>query len=83
MSANATTAEIVAAMRAAQRIAVVSHVRPDGDAVGSLLGLVLSLRALGKEVIALLEDGVPQHLAFLPGTDSVIQPGKRDQAATG
>ncbi len=75
MPVNATTAEIVAAMRAAQRIAVVSHVRPDGDAVGSLLGLVLSLRALGKEVIALLEDGVPQHLAFLPGTDTVIQPG--------
>ncbi|MDZ4404036.1 bifunctional oligoribonuclease/PAP phosphatase NrnA [Prosthecobacter sp.] len=75
MPANNTTAEIVAAMRAAQRIAVVAHVRPDGDAVGSVLGLVLSLRALGKEVIALLEDGVPENLAFLPGTDTVIQPG--------
>lgn len=75
MPANSTTAEIVAAMRAAQRIAIVSHVRPDGDAVGSVLGLALSLRALGKEVIALLEDGVPENLAFLPGTDTVIQPG--------
>ncbi len=75
MSANATTAEIVAAMRSAQRIAVVAHVRPDGDAVGSVLGLVLSLRAMGKEVIALLEDGVPNNLAFMPGTDTVIQPG--------
>jgi len=76
MPANATTAEIVAAMRAAQRIAVVAHVRPDGDAVGSVLGLVLSLRALGKDVIALLEDGVPGNLAFMPGTDTVIQPGE-------
>jgi phosphoesterase RecJ-like protein len=75
MPANSTTAEIVAAMRSAQRIAVVAHVRPDGDAVGSVLGLALSLRALGKEVIAMLEDGVPSNLAFLPGTDTVIQPG--------
>jgi bifunctional oligoribonuclease and PAP phosphatase NrnA len=75
MPANSTTAEIVAAMRSAQRIAVVAHVRPDGDAVGSVLGLALSLRALGKDVIAMLEDGVPANLAFLPGTDTVIQPG--------
>lgn len=75
MPVNATTAEIVAAMRSAQRIAVVAHVRPDGDAVGSVLGLVLSLRALGKEVTALLEDPVPGNLAFMPGTDTVIQPG--------
>lgn len=75
MPANATTAEIAAAMRAAQRIAVVAHVRPDGDAVGSVLGLVLSLRAQGKDVTALLEDGVPGNLAFLPGTDTVLQPG--------
>ena len=75
MPANSTTAEIVSAMRSAQRIAIVAHVRPDGDAVGSVLGLALSLRALGKDVIAMLEDGVPSNLAFLPGTDTVIQPG--------
>ena len=74
-ASNSTTSEIVAAMRSAQRIAVVAHVRPDGDAVGSVLGLALSLRAMGKEVIALLEDGVPENLAFLPGTDTIIQPG--------
>ncbi len=75
MPANSTTAEIVAAMRSAQRIAIVAHVRPDGDAVGSVLGLALSLRAMGKDVIAMLEDGVPSNLAFLPGTDTIIQPG--------
>ena len=75
MPASSSTSEIVAAMRSARRIAVVAHVRPDGDAVGSILGLALSLRAMGKEVIALLEDGVPENLAFLPGTDTLIQPG--------
>lgn len=75
MPENNTTAEIVSAIRTAQRIAVVAHVRPDGDAVGSVLGLALSLRAMGKEVIALLEDGVPQNLAFLPGTETILQPG--------
>jgi len=67
-------AEIASVLRGAKRIAIASHVRPDGDAVGSLLGLALSLRALGKEVVALLEDGVPENLAFLPGTDTVLRP---------
>jgi len=75
MTSNSSTSEIVAAMRSAQRIAVVAHVRPDGDAIGSVLGLALSLRAMGKQVTALLEDGVPENLAFLPGSDTIIQPG--------
>lgn len=75
MASNCTTAEIAAALRSAQRIVVVAHVRPDGDAVGSVLGLALSLRAMGKDVIAMLEDGVPENLAFLPGTETIIQPG--------
>lgn len=75
MPTNCTTAEIAAAMRSAQRIAVVAHVRPDGDAIGSVMGLVLSLRALGKDVIAMLEDLVPENLAFLPGSGTIIQPG--------
>lgn len=75
MPTNCTTAEIAAALRSAQRIVVVAHVRPDGDAVGSVMGLALSLRALGKDVIAMLEDGVPHNLAFLPGSETILQPG--------
>lgn len=66
--------EIIAAIRDAKRIGIASHVRPDGDAVGSLLGMALSLREAGKEVVAILQDGVPPHLAFLPGTQSIVQP---------
>jgi len=71
---NVSLTDIAATIRAASRIAVTAHVRPDGDAVGSLLGLVLSLRSMGKQVTAILEDGVPSNLTFLPGTDTVIRP---------
>ncbi|HCN30814.1 MAG TPA: hypothetical protein DIT64_19255 [Verrucomicrobiales bacterium] len=66
--------DIAAILRGAQRIGIAAHVRPDGDAVGSVLGLALSLRALGKTVHALLEDGVPENLAFLPGAETILQP---------
>ncbi len=66
--------EIAHALLSSQRIAIAAHVRPDGDAVGSVLGLALSLRAAGKTVFALLEDGVPGNLTFLPETITVLQP---------
>lgn len=66
--------EIASILRSAERIGIAAHVRPDGDAVGSVLGLALSLRAMGKTVHPLLEDGVPENLAFLPGTESIRQP---------
>ena len=52
-------------------IAIFSHVRPDGDAVGSLLGLGLALRAAGKQVTMVLEDGVPHIFRHLKGSDTV------------
>ncbi|MFL7812385.1 MAG: DHH family phosphoesterase [Anaerolineales bacterium] len=57
----------------AQRILVISHIRPDGDAVGSLLGLGLMFEELGKEVDLVLEDGVPLVFHHLTGTDRVIR----------
>ena len=64
--------EIRKAFSASQRILVVSHIRPDGDAVGSLLGLGLPLRASGKDVVHLLSDGVPDSLRFLPQSSTVV-----------
>lgn len=54
-----------------ERIAVISHVRPDGDAVGSLLALGLSLECYGKKVQMILSDGVPKNLDFLNGSSKV------------
>jgi phosphoesterase RecJ-like protein len=42
----------------ANRILIVSHVRPDGDAAGSVIGLGLALQDAGKSVQMVLDDGV-------------------------
>lgn len=62
----------------ANRILVVSHVRPDGDAVGSLLGLGLALINAGKDVRMVLEDGVPANFRHLPGSQQIHRSAKLD-----
>ncbi len=59
------------ALLAAKRVAIVSHVRPDGDAVGSVVGMGHALREAGKAPEMLLADGVPARFRFLPGADKV------------
>ncbi len=46
-------------------ICVVGHIRPDGDCVGSQLGLTLALQGEGKKVCCWNEDRVPQKYEFL------------------
>lgn len=60
-----------AALNAAQQVIILSHERPDGDAVGSLLALTLSLERAGKNVTPVLVEGVPSRFRFLPGADKV------------
>lgn len=55
----------------AQRIALICHIIPDGDAVGSLLGLGLALRILGKECILVCQDAIPEEFFFLPSAAEV------------
>ncbi|GAB4531158.1 MAG: bifunctional oligoribonuclease/PAP phosphatase NrnA [Anaerolineales bacterium] len=55
----------------AENILLVSHIRPDGDAIGSLLGLGWALEGAGKRVQMVVSDGVPKALAFLPGSSRV------------
>lgn len=55
----------------AQRVLVLSHVGPDGDAFGSLLGMAHALRRLGKDVITALDGGVLPEFMFLPGAEDV------------
>jgi len=59
-------------LQAANRILVVSHIRPDGDAVGSLLALGLALQSVGKDVQMVLSDGVPRDFRHLKGSDKVL-----------
>jgi phosphoesterase RecJ-like protein len=60
-----------ALLEGASAIAVVSHERPDGDAVGSMLGLTLALRRRGQRVVPVLAGGLPARYAFLPGAADV------------
>ena len=55
----------------AQTVIAVTHVFPDGDALGSLLGLTWVLRRLGKQVIPAVDGGAPANFAFLPGAEDV------------
>lgn len=60
-------------LHAADHICVLGHASPDGDAVGSVLGLTWALRAAGKRVTPALPDDVPLTFAFLPGSAEVTR----------
>jgi phosphoesterase RecJ-like protein len=66
--------EIGRILREHQRFAVMSHVRPDGDALGSQLALALSLQQLGKEVRVWNEEGMLEKYSFLPRAELVTKP---------
>jgi phosphoesterase RecJ-like protein len=53
-------------------VLVASHIRPDGDAIGSSLAFSLALVDLGKQVQVVLPNAVPENFAFLPGVDLVV-----------
>ena len=63
--------QISALLSQAQSVVVVSHIRPDGDAIGSLLGMGLALLRAGKKVQMVLQDGLPEKYSFLPGSQLV------------
>ena len=52
-------------LASAAQIIIVSHMRPDGDAIGSVLGLGLSLQSLGKDVQMVIPDPIPRSLRHL------------------
>jgi len=70
--------EIKDRLDAAKKIVIASHVRPDGDAIGSLLGLGLALRYAGKAVQMILADGVPSSFKYLEGSKFIEKEPKGD-----
>jgi bifunctional oligoribonuclease and PAP phosphatase NrnA len=71
MSSSATVTEVLSAIGKHQRFLLTSHARPDGDAIGSVLGASLMLRELGKEVDVVMSDSVPVIYRGLPHADSI------------
>ncbi len=63
--------QVVELIEAKRRFAITSHVRPDGDGLGSSLGLYWLLRALDKEPEVIMCDPVPHSYLKLPGAETV------------
>ncbi len=71
---NASFEQIGEVLRSHNSFILISHVRPDGDAIGSQIALGFALMAMGKTVRLVNEDGLPENLAFLPGSDKIETP---------
>ena len=65
--------KVINQIKAAERVAIMSHIYPDGDAVGSSLALALALEKLGKKVDVYLQDGVPVVYSFLTGANKILR----------
>lgn len=63
--------EVNQKLLAAQDILLLAHVRPDGDAIGSMIGLGLSLRELGKDIQMVIPEGFPGTFRYLTGVELI------------
>jgi bifunctional oligoribonuclease and PAP phosphatase NrnA len=74
---DALLPEAASALAEAQTIALACHVNPDGDALGSMLGLFHVLRAAGRDVVASFPAPfvIAPHYRDLPGLDLITEPG--------
>jgi bifunctional oligoribonuclease and PAP phosphatase NrnA len=59
-------------LRNASRILLITHVAPDGDAIGGLLGLGKALRDASKTVTVSCSEPVPKRFAYLPGYADIV-----------
>ncbi|RYD30633.1 MAG: bifunctional oligoribonuclease/PAP phosphatase NrnA, partial [Verrucomicrobiaceae bacterium] len=72
--ANASFDQIGEVLRSHQSFVLISHIRPDGDAIGSQIALGFALMAAGKTVRLINEDGLPDNLTFMAGSDKIELP---------
>ena len=61
----------------AETILITTHKSPDGDAIGSSLGLAEYLRSLGKAPVVIVPDQYPDFLMWLPNTEKIIRYDKQ------
>ena len=68
--------KIISKIKESNKIAIMSHIMPDGDNVGSSLALYNTLKKTGKDVSFILDDEIPKVYKFLKYSDKVQRPGK-------
>jgi bifunctional oligoribonuclease and PAP phosphatase NrnA len=80
IAADLTSA--ASAIDGAKRVSLACHVNPDGDALGSMLGLLHVLRAAGRDCVASFSEpfGVGPHYRELPGLDLLVPPARFPEA---
>jgi phosphoesterase RecJ-like protein len=71
---NNNLSKIAEVIKQARSILITAHVFPDGDSIGSVLGLGLALESFGKKVSMVMQDKVPQMYLFLKGSEKIITP---------
>lgn len=78
MNESTDAGAMVRALRAAERVLIVTHESPDGDALGSLVAMRLACEQLGKDTVAYLtpETGLPREYAFMELDDVLRAPPK-------
>ena len=81
MSKELSLLETGKLLEAAQKIVLCTHVSPDGDTLGSSLGLALSLKKLGKEVIVYCDDLINKSFGFIPGIELAQRPEQGSKLA--
>ena len=68
-----TVEQVKALLNLPQQVVIVPHVNPDGDAVGSSLGLYHYLVQKGHQVNVVVPNDYPTFLKWIPGTENIIQ----------
>lgn len=80
---NKETTKIVQKLLASsQKVVIVGHKNPDGDAVGSCLGLSFFLKSLGHDTTVIMPNDFPDFLKWLPGVEEIIVHEREREAST-
>jgi phosphoesterase RecJ-like protein len=71
MNHQASITALLDLIRERNSFVITSHVRPDGDAIGSSLGLMHLLEAMGKQATVVFTDPIPPNFHFLSGVERI------------
>ena len=77
-SETTTISQIGTVVQRSRYFFAATHVRPDGDAIGSLLAITTMLKKLGKVVHPYCQDPVPEDYRFLPDVTEIRQKVEKD-----
>ena len=66
--------KIISLIKESNKIAILSHIMPDGDNIGSGLAMSIALNKLGKKATFILDDQIPDIYKFLAGAENIDKP---------